>query len=104
MNQSELEQAALDFVSQPNYKPIKPRMIAKRLGLDEDDARNLKRAIRTLVKHNQLRYGEKHFVLPASPSAKQQKQSAKASPTKHPSTKPQPARPKIAKPAADVEP
>ena len=35
MNQTELEQSVLDFVNQPNYKPVKPRIIAKRLGLDE---------------------------------------------------------------------
>src|SRR6478672_2430137 len=91
MNQTELEQAALDFVGQPNYKPAKPRMIAKRLGLDEDGAQNLKRAIRTLVKRNQLRFGEEHFVLPASLSAKQQKHSTKQQPP-----------PKFAKPAASV--
>jgi ribonuclease R len=99
MNQTELEQAALDFVGQPNYKPVKPRLIAKRLGLDEYDTQNLKRAIRTLVKRHQLRYGEKHFVLPVDQPRKQQinkqkstKPSAKQ-PAPEPRNKPQKTEP-----------
>ncbi|MCC7086660.1 MAG: ribonuclease R [Pirellulales bacterium] len=70
MNFSELEQIALDFVGQPTYKPIKPRMIAKRLGLDEDSSRQLKRVIKSLVKRGLLGYGEKHFVVPVNKPAK----------------------------------
>ena len=40
MNQSELEQAVLEFVNGPNYKPVKPRVIAKQLKLDEATAAN----------------------------------------------------------------
>lgn len=42
MNSSELESAVVEFVNRQNYKPVKPRIIAKRLGLDEEGATQLK--------------------------------------------------------------
>ena len=66
MNHSELEQAVLDFVSRPNYKPVKPRVIAKQLGLDKNAAANLKRAVKTLVKSGRVAYGQNHLLLPAA--------------------------------------
>ena len=66
MNQTELEQSVLDFVNQPNYKPVKPRIIAKRLGLDEAAAVELKRTVKRLMKSGRLAYGQDHLVLPAA--------------------------------------
>ncbi len=55
----------MDFVNRPNYKPVKPRVIAKKLGLDEHAAANLKRAVKSLVKSGRVVYGQNHLVLPA---------------------------------------
>ena len=66
MNHSELEAAVLEFVNRPNYKPVKPRIIAKKLGLDEKAVENLKRAVKSLVKSGQLAYGQNHLLLPGA--------------------------------------
>jgi ribonuclease R len=58
----ELEQRLLQLVKQPGYKPTKPRGIARQLGLSEDETRDLKRAIKRLVKLGQLSYGANHLV------------------------------------------
>ena len=65
MTGADLEQSILAIVADPEYKPVKPRGIAKRLGLDEDQTRDLKRAVKRLVKRGQLRYGASHLVLAA---------------------------------------
>src|SRR5690606_15711935 len=43
----------------------KPRAIAKKLKLDEEQVRELKRAIKRLVKLGQIAYGANHLVGPA---------------------------------------
>ncbi|MBI1899483.1 MAG: ribonuclease R [Planctomycetia bacterium] len=61
-----IEQALLAYVNRPNYQPVKPRVIAKKLGLDEEGERRLKRAIKTLIKRGQIAWGVKHLVRPAA--------------------------------------
>ena len=43
---SDLEQQILAHVTHANYRPVKPRVIAKKLGFAADDAREVKRAIK----------------------------------------------------------
>lgn len=62
-NNSALQQRVLDHVNDENYKPVKPRVIAKQLKLSDDQLRDLKRVIKRLVKRGQLAYGPKHLVL-----------------------------------------
>ena len=64
MRNEEIERELLELVKQHGYRPQKPRAIAKRLKLDEDQTRNLKRAIKRLVKIGQLSYGANHLVGP----------------------------------------
>lgn len=59
---SDLEQRVLDFVRRPEYRPMKPRMIARRLGLEEEAAAELKKVIKQLAARGQLRYGAGHLV------------------------------------------
>ena len=70
MSSDELEKRLLHLVKQPGYKPSKPGTIAKQLGLSEDEARDLKRAVKQLVKLGKLSYGANHLVGPpaAAPS------------------------------------
>jgi ribonuclease R len=67
-----LEPIVLAHVLRPNYQPVKPRVIAKQLGLPTEQHRALKLAIRRLVKAGKLSYGDKHLVRP--PLADQGKQ------------------------------
>ncbi len=71
MTNTDLEQAVLEFVNQPNYKPLKPRAIAKRLGLDENAIDKLKQAVKSLVKTGRVAYGQNHLLLPIAEAVKQ---------------------------------
>ncbi|HTU26468.1 MAG TPA: ribonuclease R [Pirellulales bacterium] len=69
-DKSSLEQAVLAVVGDAGYKPVKPRGIAKRLGLDEEDAKQLKRVVKRLVKRGELRFGANHLVYPPGTGGK----------------------------------
>lgn len=58
----DFEQSLLDYCRRPEYRPVKPRVIAKKLGLDDDGTRELKRALKRLVKQGKLLYGANHLV------------------------------------------
>ncbi|HZZ27315.1 MAG TPA: ribonuclease R [Pirellulales bacterium] len=71
MNISELEEAVVEFINRPNYKPVKPRVIAKQLGLDEHAAGQLKQAVKSLVKAGRIAYGQNHLLQPVAAAAEQ---------------------------------
>lgn len=58
-----LEQRLLEIVRQPQYQPAKPALLAKRLKLEEEQLRDLKRVIKRLISSGQLKWGPKHLVL-----------------------------------------
>jgi ribonuclease R len=58
--------ALLDFVQSSEYRPMKPRLIARHLGLDEEQQRELKRIIKRLVKQGKLAFGPSHMVQPVA--------------------------------------
>jgi ribonuclease R len=64
-----LTERLLAHLRHPNYRPVKPKVIVKQLELSEDEARDLKRAIKKLVKRGDLAWGSKHLVQLASPNA-----------------------------------
>ncbi len=70
MTADDLEDQLLALVRAPGYRPCKPRLLAKQLALDEDGARDLKRAIKKLVKGGRLSYGANHLVGPPASAAK----------------------------------
>ncbi|MEX2560743.1 MAG: hypothetical protein WD403_12555, partial [Pirellulales bacterium] len=67
-DESDLAQPVLEFVRKPGYKPVKPRMLAKKLNIPEPRLQELKRLVKRLVRQGQLSYGPKHLVCP--PAAK----------------------------------
>ena len=64
-----LEQRLLALITGPNYRPMKPRMIAKRFDLDADQRVQLRRMVKKLVRTGKLTYGKNHFILPPSGTA-----------------------------------
>ena len=64
-----IEKRILDLVQQKNYQPLKPKAIAKKLKL-VDEEREVKRCIKRLVQKGQLRFGSKHMVLRAPMDSK----------------------------------
>lgn len=63
-----LDAAILRHVNDPSYRPAKPKVIAKKLGLEGEDITRLKRSIKTLVKEGKLAYGPSHLVCPVMES------------------------------------
>ena len=55
--------AILEFVNRPNYRPLKPRKIAKQLHVPEHRLADFKRLVKQLVRQGKLSYGEKHLIL-----------------------------------------
>ncbi len=62
MPPTDLQKALLDLVDSKGYRPLKPKAIAKRLGLNQESTRDLKRIIKRLIKKGQLRWGPEHLV------------------------------------------
>jgi ribonuclease R len=63
MQPESLENQVLEIVNNPNYKPLKPRVFAKKLDLVDDQVRDLKKAIKRLVKRGQVMWGPGHLVM-----------------------------------------
>ena len=66
----DLETKLLQYVKREGYQPVKPRAIAKKLKLDEDETSELKGIIKRLVRGGTLAWGEKHWVKLGEPTAK----------------------------------
>ncbi|PQO42863.1 ribonuclease R [Blastopirellula marina] len=62
MEIEEIEAKLLSHVNQPNYQPVKPKVIAKKLGITDDDKRPFKRALKRLIRKGLVRYGANHLV------------------------------------------
>jgi ribonuclease R len=60
-------------VNRLNYQPVKPRVLAKKLGLPKEDVDSVKKAIKQLIKAGQLEYGAKHLVRSATVAARKPK-------------------------------
>ena len=57
-----IRQMVLDVVLDDNYQPLKIRAIAKKLGLLEEE-REVKRAVKKLIRDGKLKWGDKHLVM-----------------------------------------
>ncbi len=62
--QIDLERRILEHVGRPGYQPVKPRVIAKKLGLPVDQRGLVRRIVKKLVRRNQVVYGSNHLVYP----------------------------------------
>ncbi|MEX0793185.1 MAG: ribonuclease R [Pirellulaceae bacterium] len=80
MEIEEFEKSVLDHVNHPNYQPVKPKVIAKKLGVLEEDRKTFKRALKRLIRGGQIQYGDSHLVTKAdSNAAKPAKSAGKSS-------------------------
>lgn len=67
----ELARRLIDYISRPGYQPVKPRVIAKKLELDDQQRDELRIIVKKLVKQGRISYGANHLVRPvvARPAA-----------------------------------
>jgi ribonuclease R len=63
---TELRDAVLRHVNDPRYRPVKPKVIAKKLGVAPEGLPLVKKTIKKLVKKGELAYGPNHLVCAAS--------------------------------------
>ncbi|HJQ81091.1 MAG TPA: ribonuclease R family protein, partial [Lacipirellulaceae bacterium] len=63
----DLRTKILQHVTSPDYQPVKPAVIAKKLGLADERARELKKIIKQMVKSGELSWGPKHQVFAGAP-------------------------------------
>jgi ribonuclease R len=54
----------LAHVNSPEYRPAKPKLIAKALGVEGEAAENIRKSIKRLVKQGLLAFGPSHLVFP----------------------------------------
>ncbi|MEQ8835930.1 MAG: ribonuclease R, partial [Lacipirellulaceae bacterium] len=83
---SNLREAILRHVNDERYRPVKPKVIAKKLGLENDDVSRVKKEVKKLVREKELAYGPSHLVCPVKedhPASKVGKQPAKNKRPKH---------------------
>ena len=67
-----LEESILELVHAPGYRPVKPRVITKQLKLTDEEAVDVRRAVKQLVRRGKVRYASNHLVMPANmPTASQ---------------------------------
>src|SRR5947207_5476186 len=59
---STLHSKILEHVNNPNYQPVKPAVIAKKLGLANEAAQELKKTIKQMIKAGELAWGPSHLV------------------------------------------
>lgn len=63
----ELAQRILAFLARPNYQPMKPRALARKLGLSAGEDQVFKRVLRELVAEGKVHFGKNHFIQPPRP-------------------------------------
>ena len=63
--ESDIRAAIIAYTRQPAYRPVKPAVMAERLGLlEEDQIKVVRRVIKKMVKAGELEYGPGHLVMP----------------------------------------
>lgn len=63
MKSTPLNDQILAIVYAPDYRPCKPRLIVKRLKLEEDQYPEFRRALKRLIREGRLSYGSNHLIL-----------------------------------------
>ena len=62
-----LEDQILTAVGRKNYSPMKPKALARILGVHADDYRDFRRALKDLLREGRLELAKNHTVRPAAP-------------------------------------
>jgi ribonuclease R len=62
MTEPALEARVLQHIESADYQPVKPRVIAKQLGLPKEQHRDLRKTIKKLARAGKIAYSDKHVV------------------------------------------
>ena len=80
MRNPELEQKIIAHVSQPEYKPVIPRVIARQMRLNFEESAQVRMSVKRLVQRGKLVWGPRHIVCPRPSPTTPSAASAPASP------------------------
>ena len=64
---ADLEGQILSALSAKNYTPVKPKVLARRLGLGSSQYDQFRRTLRELLKKGRIEHGRNHTVRPVQP-------------------------------------
>jgi ribonuclease R len=67
---ADLRTSILELVSSDSYKPVKPAVMAKKLGLAEDRVRDIKKTIKQMIKSGEIAWGPSHLIFAAKGATK----------------------------------
>src|SRR5260370_27992170 len=62
-----LEEQILSTISKKSSQPLKPKALARKLGLSASEHRAFRQALRSLVKQHRVEVGRNHTVRPSPP-------------------------------------
>ncbi len=62
-----LEDQILSLISKPKYQPVKPKSLAKKLGVPEEDYTDFRRTLKKLYKQGRITFGKNHTIRQAEP-------------------------------------
>ncbi|HEY6563183.1 MAG TPA: hypothetical protein VIY86_01680, partial [Pirellulaceae bacterium] len=62
MNDMDLSGRILRHLSHDHYRPVKPRVLARQLGLEPEEMPAVRRAIKGLIRAGKARFGPKHLL------------------------------------------
>ena len=60
-----MQQRILDHVSKTDYQPVKPKALARKLGVHDDDYPEFRDALKALIRDGKVLFGPGHSVKPA---------------------------------------
>lgn len=62
-----LEEQIVAALSRQSYHPVKPKALARKLGLNSNEYRDFRRSLKELIKQGRVEIGKNHTVRPAPP-------------------------------------
>src|SRR5438309_1064530 len=57
-----MNDAIIQHLSMPDYRPVKPKVLARQLGVADEDYNEFRRALKELAKQGQIEFGAGHSV------------------------------------------
>src|ERR1700682_2254296 len=67
MNMANLEEQILSALARKSYTPLKPKALARKLGVPAPQYPDFRRALRALLHQGRIEVGKNHTIRPAPP-------------------------------------
>lgn len=64
---SQYQELILKAIAKKSYQPVKPKVLASKLGLSQSEYRDFRRALKSLNRQGQIEFGKNHTVRQAQP-------------------------------------